>query len=74
MPSDDQQIARVRVTKTFHIAPPCTGMGVVKFKRVVHPFGETQHDQGVCEKLVLKLVLKLVRKVNGRVKGRVKGE
>jgi len=42
--ADDRQIARVRVTKTFHTAPPCTGMTVVKFKRVLYPFGERQHD------------------------------
>jgi len=42
--ADDRQIARVRVTKTFHTAPPCTGITVVKFKRVLYPFGERQCD------------------------------
>ena len=42
--ADDRQIARVRVTKTFHTAPPHTGMTVVKFKRVLYPFGERQYD------------------------------
>jgi len=37
---DDRQIARIRNTKTFHTTPPFTGKTTVKFKRVVHSFGE----------------------------------
>ena len=42
--NDDRQIARIRVTKTFHTSPPYTGMTVVKFKRVLYPFGERYYD------------------------------
>ena len=42
--ADDRQIARIRITKTFHTTPPFTGKTAVKFKRVVHSFGERCHN------------------------------
>ena len=41
--SDDRQMSRIRVTKTFHTSPPFTGMTIVKFKRVVHGFGDRDY-------------------------------
>ena len=42
--ADDRQIARIRITKTFHTTAPFTGMTIVKFKRVVNSFGERYYN------------------------------
>jgi len=42
--SDDRQIARIRITKTFHTTPPFTGKTTIKFKRFLHSFGERYYN------------------------------
>jgi len=38
--SDDRQIARIQIPKTFHTTPTFTGKTAIKFKCVLHSFGE----------------------------------